>query len=138
MSPLYSGYSIAPQPTQTTSDDFILQAVWSLFAEDLGQLEGHVFTRILDDLISNPKRSSADDLGGLLKWLNKPGPRPPELFRTPATSTAALFDRTRPTCTSILRAPTFGWLASPTGGASSRTSSVRCSRGARTARPSPR
>jgi hypothetical protein len=56
--------------------DFVLQSVWCMFAEDLGQLESYVFTRIVDDLISNPQRSSADDLGGLFTWLDRPGPRP--------------------------------------------------------------
>ncbi|MDQ3676124.1 MAG: hypothetical protein M3401_04855 [Actinomycetota bacterium] len=56
--------------------NFLLQSVWCLFAEDLGQLEGHVFTRIVDQLIEAPQRSSADDLGQLFAWLNRPGPRP--------------------------------------------------------------
>jgi hypothetical protein len=56
--------------------DFLLQSVWCLFAEDLGQLEGFLFTRIVDDLIVNPQRSSADDLGALFEWLNRPGERP--------------------------------------------------------------
>jgi hypothetical protein len=56
--------------------DFVLQSVWCMFAEDLGQLEGHLFTRVIDELIANPQRSSADDLGGLYEWLNTPGPRP--------------------------------------------------------------
>lgn len=56
--------------------DFILQSVWCMFAEDLGQLEGHLYTRIIDELLANPQRSSADDLGGLFRWLNTPGNRP--------------------------------------------------------------
>jgi len=56
--------------------DFVLQSVWSMFAEDLGQLEGHLFTRIVEALIATPGRSSADDLGGLFTWLNTPGARP--------------------------------------------------------------
>lgn len=56
--------------------DFVLQTVWCMFAEDLGQLEAHLFTRVIDELIANPQRSSADDLGGLYEWLNNPGPRP--------------------------------------------------------------
>jgi hypothetical protein len=57
--------------------DFMLQAVWCMFAEDLGQLEGHLFTRIIDELLASPHRSSADDLGLLFEWLNRDGPRPP-------------------------------------------------------------
>lgn len=56
--------------------DFLLQCVWCMFAEDLGQLEGHLFTRLVDDLLASPQRSSADDLGALFEWLNRPGPRP--------------------------------------------------------------
>lgn len=56
--------------------DFVLQSVWCMFAEDLGQLEAHLFTQILDDLIANPRRSSADELGGLFGWLNRDAPRP--------------------------------------------------------------
>ena len=47
-----------------------------MFAEDLGQLEAQVFTRIIDELLAHPQRSSADDLGGLFTWLNTPGSRP--------------------------------------------------------------
>jgi hypothetical protein len=77
--------------------DFLLQCVWCMFAEDLGQLDGHLFTRLVDDLIANPRRSSHDDLGGLFKVLNDPA-GPPEhgvyrgaryvnggLFREPAS-----------------------------------------------------
>jgi len=59
-----------------TLRDFVLQCVWCMFAEDLGQLERHLFTRIVEELIANPHRSSADDLGGLFRWLNTPGERP--------------------------------------------------------------
>ncbi len=56
--------------------NFLLQSLWCMFAEDLGQLEGHLYTRIVDGLIENSQRSSVDDLGGLFTWLNRPGPRP--------------------------------------------------------------
>lgn len=56
---------------------FILQCVWCLFAEDLGLLPAHAFTRLLDDLIAHPKRSSADDLGGLFRCLNDPAAHRP-------------------------------------------------------------
>jgi hypothetical protein len=58
--------------------DFLLQCVWCLFAEDLGQIPEHRFMRILEELIAQPQRSSADDLGGLFEWLNTPGDRRPE------------------------------------------------------------
>jgi restriction-modification enzyme MmeI-like protein len=56
---------------------FILQAVWCMFAEDLGQIPGQGFTRIVDDLIASPRRSSADDLGRLFEYLNDPSPDRP-------------------------------------------------------------
>jgi hypothetical protein len=58
--------------------DFLLQCVWCLFAEDLGQIPEHGFMRILDELIANPRHSSADDLGQLFECLNTPGERRPE------------------------------------------------------------
>ena len=51
--------------------DFILQTVWCMFAEDLGQLPEHRFSTIVDDLIANPQRSSGDDLYGLFEALNE-------------------------------------------------------------------
>ncbi|MDQ3719935.1 MAG: hypothetical protein M3350_04010 [Actinomycetota bacterium] len=60
--------------------DFILQSVWCMFAEDLGQIPAHRFTTIVDGLIQNPTRSSADELGRLFDLLaNSPAdrPRPP-------------------------------------------------------------
>lgn len=59
-----------------TLRDFLLQCVWCMFAEDLGQLPAHLFSRILDELIAHPRRSSADELGQLFRWLNTPGDRP--------------------------------------------------------------
>ncbi|HZK16278.1 MAG TPA: DNA methyltransferase [Solirubrobacterales bacterium] len=56
---------------------FVLQAVWCMFAEDLGQIPGHGFTRVVDDLIANPRRSSADDLGRLFEYLDDPSPERP-------------------------------------------------------------
>jgi hypothetical protein len=57
--------------------DFLLQSVWCLFAEDLGQLSAHAFTRIIDDLLANPRHSSADLLHDLFAWLNDPSPNRP-------------------------------------------------------------
>lgn len=57
---------------------FILQTVWCMFAEDLGQIPGQRFTSIVDDLIANPRRrSSADDLGRLFEYLDDPSPERP-------------------------------------------------------------
>ncbi|MGH2944936.1 MAG: type IIL restriction-modification enzyme MmeI [Solirubrobacteraceae bacterium] len=56
--------------------DFLLQAVWCMFAEDLGQIPEHRFTQILDGLLGDRRRSSADDLGQLFRWLATGGERP--------------------------------------------------------------
>lgn len=56
---------------------FILQSVWCMFAEDLGQIPGQGFTRIIDDLIASPRRSSADDLGRLFEYLDDSNPQRP-------------------------------------------------------------
>ena len=48
-----------------------------MFAEDLGQIPGQGFTRVIDDLIANPRRSSADDLGRLFEYLDDPSPERP-------------------------------------------------------------
>lgn len=56
--------------------DFVLQVVWSMFAEDLGMLPGHLFTQLLDGLIADPARSSVDDLGRLFGYLAEKEPRP--------------------------------------------------------------
>ena len=58
--------------------NFVLQCVWSMFAEDLGMLPEHRFTRLVEGLIGAPSRSSADELGGLFRWLNDPAPERPQ------------------------------------------------------------
>lgn len=57
---------------------FMLQSVWCLFAEDLRLLPDYRFTAIVDDLIRDQRRSSADDLAQLFHWLSTPGDRPSE------------------------------------------------------------
>jgi hypothetical protein len=56
--------------------ELILQLVWSLFAEDVEMLPSHLLSRLLDRLIEDPERSSADDLGQLFRYLAEPDPRP--------------------------------------------------------------
>jgi hypothetical protein len=74
--------------------DFLLQSVWSLFAEDLGQIPEHGFTRVLEELIENPHRSSADELGQLFTWLNTPGERPQHgLYAETPYANGGLFER---------------------------------------------
>lgn len=57
--------------------DLALQVVWCMFAEDLGLLDAHLFTRLVDELRDDPSRSAADDLGQLFAWLNDPTPQRP-------------------------------------------------------------
>lgn len=56
--------------------DFILQCIWSMFAEDLHMIPSHIFTRVLARLRNDPSQSSADDLGRLFEVLATPGERP--------------------------------------------------------------
>jgi hypothetical protein len=58
--------------------DFALQCVWCMFAEDLGMLPAHVFTRLVEELLEHPSRSTRDDLGQLFRYLNEPHDRPRE------------------------------------------------------------
>jgi hypothetical protein len=76
--------------------DFCLQSVWCMFAEDLGQIEAQLFTRLVERLLEDPQRSSLDELGQLFTYLNTPGGGPDHglyagvryanggLFRNPA------------------------------------------------------
>jgi hypothetical protein len=74
--------------------DFVLQSVWCMFAEDLGQIEGKLFSRLVDQLLANPQRSSADDLGLLFEWLNRDSPRPPGgLYADTRYVNGGLFDQ---------------------------------------------
>jgi hypothetical protein len=79
-----------------TLRSFALQSVWCMFAEDLGVIPERRFTRVIERLLEDPERSSADELGGFFRWLATPGERPSHgfyaglpyadggLFRTPA------------------------------------------------------
>lgn len=58
--------------------NFVLQCVWSMFAEDLGMVPEHRFTRLVEGLVASPSRSSADELGGLFRWLNDPASERPQ------------------------------------------------------------
>ncbi|MEX2211613.1 MAG: DNA methyltransferase [Gaiellaceae bacterium] len=63
----------------TTPDavrDFVLQAVWCMFAEDLGLLPGRVFSGLVEVLANHPEESSIDVLGQLFHWLNSLSGRP--------------------------------------------------------------
>ncbi len=60
--------------------DLVLQCVWCMFAEDLGMIPEHRFSRLVEALAEYPERSSADELGGLFDKLNTPGPRPEHGF----------------------------------------------------------
>jgi len=75
--------------------DFILQCVWSMFAEDLGQLPGRRFSVIVDELLRQRTRSSADELGRLFEILNDPSqPRPQHgLYKGVPYANGGLFTR---------------------------------------------
>ena len=73
--------------------DFALQCVWCMFAQGLGQLEGFLFTRLVDELLANQQRSSADELGLLFEWLNRDEARPPGgLYAATRYVNGGLFD----------------------------------------------
>lgn len=74
--------------------DFILQCVWAMFAEDLHMLPSHVFTRVVEELVADPSRSSADDLGRLFEILATKGPRPEHgIYAGTPYANGSLFDR---------------------------------------------
>lgn len=75
--------------------DFILQCVWSMFAEDLGQLPGRRLAVIVDELLRHRTRSSADELGRLFEILNDPAqPRPQHgLYKHVPYANGGLFSR---------------------------------------------
>ena len=75
--------------------DFILQCVWCLFAEDLGQIPAHRFTRLVEQLSEQPSRSSYDDLYGLFEWLNTPGDERPAhgMYQGVPHANGGLFER---------------------------------------------
>lgn len=55
--------------------NFTMQAVWCLFAEDLGMLEGYPFQRTVEALLRSPDPQSARDLGFLFRVLNQKSTR---------------------------------------------------------------
>lgn len=74
--------------------DFLLQSVWCMFAEDLGQIPGRRFSRVVEELIAHPHRSSADELGALFIWLNTPGERPEQgLYAGTPYANGGLFEQ---------------------------------------------
>lgn len=52
---------------------FTMQAVWCLFAEDLGMLDANPLQNIVDDLLRQPNPDSARDIGQLFRLLNQKG-----------------------------------------------------------------
>lgn len=73
---LYAGLRDRRASDLDTLRVFILQIVWAMFAEDLGLLPNNVLSRVLEGLIKDPSRSSADDMGQLFRYLAEPEPRP--------------------------------------------------------------
>lgn len=99
--------------------DFILQAVWCMFAEDLAMLPAHAFTRVIDGLLAAPARSSADDLGRLFELLDDPAPSRPSagLYAGVPHANGSLFRRParvhleREELEALRRASDFNWRA---------------------------
>ncbi len=52
---------------------FVMQTVWSLFAEDLGMIDGYPLQNIVQVLRRDPSRSSAAEIGMLFRVLNQKG-----------------------------------------------------------------
>ena len=55
--------------------NFTMQAVWCLFAEDLGMLEGYPFQLTVEALLRSPDPQPARDLGFLFRVLNQKSAR---------------------------------------------------------------
>ncbi len=77
---------------------FVLQCVWCMFAEDLGEIPNQAFTRVFDGLLREVRRSSRDDIGGLFRVLNEPGRERPKdgLYRGVPYANGQLFERAAP------------------------------------------
>lgn len=52
---------------------FTMQCVWTLFAEDLGMIDGHPLQTIVEDLRSGRRRNTAAEIGYLFRVLNQKG-----------------------------------------------------------------
>jgi len=52
---------------------FVMQTVWSLFAEDLGMIDGYPLQNIVQVLRRDPSRSSTAEIGMLFRVLNQKG-----------------------------------------------------------------
>lgn len=91
---LYGSLDQRDAADEDVLQDFILQSVWAMFAEDLGMIPGHLFTRLVAGLASNSERSSFDDLGQLFTYLAQAEPRPTEgLFAGTPFANGGLFTR---------------------------------------------
>ncbi|MGH2922518.1 MAG: DNA methyltransferase, partial [Solirubrobacterales bacterium] len=74
---------------------FTLQLVWCMFAEDLGILPEDLLRGVLEGLIKDQKRSSADDLSQLFQYLAEAKPRPPSgsVYADTPFANGGLFER---------------------------------------------
>ena len=101
-----------------------------MFAEDLGQIPAQGFTRIVDDLIANPRRSSADDIGGLFERLNDPAQERPAhgLYAGVPYANGSLFQEPTRIDLTTVELELLRRRAPSTGDRSSRRSSARCFR----------
>ncbi len=92
---LYAGLRDRRASDLDTLRVFILQVVWAMFAEDLGLLPNNVLSRVLEGLIKDSNRSSADDLGQLFRYLSESEPRPAKgsLYEGTPFANGGLFER---------------------------------------------
>lgn len=72
---------------------FALQAVWCLFADDLGLLPKYLFYRLLQGLRDDPARSSAAELGYLFTVLNEEHATSQDVFSEAPYANGGLFAR---------------------------------------------
>jgi hypothetical protein len=63
---------VARKVPREEAQRFILQSVAAMFAEDIGLLPKHIFTRLIDDCVAGA--SSYDLIGGLFRQMNEPKP----------------------------------------------------------------
>jgi hypothetical protein len=95
---------------------FVMQCVWTFFAEDLGMLQGYPLQTVVDRLRKEEKPHSARDIGFLFRVLNQKGAHNRtgdlsgttyvngQLFASPAE-----VDLTKPELALLARAASYDW-----------------------------
>lgn len=80
---------------RNTAQRFILQAVMAMFAEDIGLLPPHAFTRAVTDVIEHGE-SAYDLLFGLFREMNSPGVTPAGRFQDTPYFNGGLYAQVEP------------------------------------------